>query len=91
MKLDQLEALGFTVVAGQIDRNGKNWGFLAPTGPVLTPEGEALAAELQAAQAPVAAPKAAKEPKASKTAKVEAPVAPVEPSDADLLQGLLDE
>jgi hypothetical protein len=91
MKLDQIEALGFTVVAGQIDRLGKNYGLLTPTGPALTPEGEALALELQAAKAPKAeAPaKPAKEPKASKTPKVETPAA--DTSGDDLLQGLLDE
>lgn len=41
-----LEALGFTVTAGQIDRKGKNYGRVTADGPVLTPEGKALVAAL---------------------------------------------
>lgn len=40
--MDKLSALGFTVVAGKIDRNGKNYGVAGKDGPVLTAEGDAL-------------------------------------------------
>jgi hypothetical protein len=44
--MDKLEALGFHCVAGQIDRDNVNYGFLTPDGPVLTPEGEDLVKSL---------------------------------------------
>lgn len=47
MTLAELEALGFLVTAGQIDHGNANYGFLTPDGPVLTPEGEELAAKLK--------------------------------------------
>lgn len=50
--MEKLLALGFVVVAGQIDRGNKNYGFCTPNGPVLTPEGEALVKELTAEAAP---------------------------------------
>jgi len=44
--MDKLLALGFHCVAGQIDRDGINYGFLTQDGPVLTPEGEELVKSL---------------------------------------------
>lgn len=52
MDAAQLEALGFSICAGQIDKGHTNYGFLSAEGPVLTPEGEELAKSLQAAAAP---------------------------------------
>ena len=57
--MDKLEALGFICVVGQIDKDGVNYGFLTPDGPVLTPEGEALA---KALTVPKKSKKAAAEP-----------------------------
>lgn len=48
MDLEQLTRLGFTVCGGQIDRDGVNYGFLSTDGPVLTPEGAAMAQKVQA-------------------------------------------
>lgn len=48
MDMDKLSALGFVVNAGQIDRGNVNYGFLTAAGPVLTPDGEALAKSLEA-------------------------------------------
>lgn len=56
MTVEQLLALGFTFVAGQIDRGHKNYGFLTADGPVLTPEGEALAKSLVPTVAKAAVP-----------------------------------
>lgn len=52
MDIERLMALGFTVAGGQIDRDNVNFGVLTKDGPVLTPQGEALAKELDAANAP---------------------------------------
>lgn len=52
MTLDKLMTLGFTVTGGQIDRGNVNYGVLTKDGPELTPEGQALAQELDAAAAP---------------------------------------
>lgn len=71
MDMDKLTSLGFVVTAGQIDRGNVNYGFLTAEGPVLTPEGEALARTLDAPaveEAPVA-------PKRGRPRKVEAEVA----------------
>jgi hypothetical protein len=46
--MEKLLALGFTVIAGQIDRGGKNYGSLTAAGPVLNAAGEALLAKLLA-------------------------------------------
>jgi hypothetical protein len=46
MDIDKLLALGFDVVAGQIDREGANYGFLTADGAVLTPAGEELVKSL---------------------------------------------
>ena len=54
MTVEQLLALGFTFVAGQIDRGHKNYGFLTADGPLLTPEGEALVRSLDAVVSPAA-------------------------------------
>lgn len=40
MDIQTLQNFGFQFVAGQIDYNGKNYGFLSPEGPVLTPDAE---------------------------------------------------
>lgn len=81
MKVDQLEALGFHIVAGQIDRGGKNYGFLAPTGPVLTPDGEELVLALQAEHKPAVKSAPAKK---AKDKPAEAPEAPTAPDLGDL-------
>lgn len=52
MDIEALMALGFTVTGGMIDRAGVNYGVLTKEGPLLTPEGEAVARELAAAAAP---------------------------------------
>lgn len=52
MDIDQLLALGFDCCGGQLDYKQKNYGFLAKDGPVLTPEGQALVAELTAEAPP---------------------------------------
>ena len=52
MDIEKLMALGFTVTGGQIDRDNINYGVLTKDGAVLTPEGLALAAELDAAVTP---------------------------------------
>jgi hypothetical protein len=44
--IDQLTALGFEIVGGNIDKGGVNYGTNTPDGPVLTPEGEDLVATL---------------------------------------------
>jgi len=46
MNVDTLIAAGFSVAGGQIDRNGKNYGTLTPSGVVWTAEGEVLAKAL---------------------------------------------
>lgn len=53
MNAQELEALGFTITAGQIDRANVNYGHLTPTGALLTPEGELLVLALRTAAAPV--------------------------------------
>lgn len=68
MKMQDLEALGFIAVAGNVDRLGRNYGILTADGPVLTPEGEELVAAL------TAQPAAAK-PKKSKPAPDADPLA----------------
>ena len=40
--LNDILKAGFDVVGGQIDKDGKNYGFLTAEGPVLNEEGEAL-------------------------------------------------
>lgn len=57
MTVDELIAAGFTVCGGRIDRQNVNYGRLTEAGPVLTPEGTALAASL-AKPAPVRRKKA---------------------------------
>ena len=52
MDIEKLMALGFTVTGGMIDRGGVNYGVLTKEGPALTPQGETLARELDAAAAP---------------------------------------
>lgn len=42
MNADTLVAMGFSISGGQIDRAGKNYGCLTPSGVSLTAEGEAL-------------------------------------------------
>lgn len=86
MKAEHLTILGFDIVAGQVDYQGKNYGFLTPTGAVLTPEGEALVAERMAgrvdpsAPATHAVPTAATAPVAGKgKAKGKAPAAATHP------------
>lgn len=46
MDADKLLTLGFTITAGQIDRDNVNYGCLIESGVALTPEGEALALSL---------------------------------------------
>ena len=48
MDADRLVKLGFTLMVGQVDRNGKNYGFFNRHGVFLTPEGEDLVARLEA-------------------------------------------
>lgn len=48
MDMEQLTELGFDVVAGNIDRRGKNYGVLTKMGPELTPEGKELVEKLMA-------------------------------------------
>lgn len=50
MTVDQLLAAGFTVSAGQIDRNNVNYGYMSREGPVLTPAGFVLANDLWRAE-----------------------------------------
>ncbi|NVN99289.1 MAG: hypothetical protein HXX17_08195 [Geobacteraceae bacterium] len=71
--MDKLEALGFICVAGQIDREGVNYGFLTPDGPVLTPDGEELVKALS-----TPAPKKGK--KAAPVEDVPAEDPPVDPA-----------
>lgn len=40
--MDQLSAVGFSCVGGQIDRDGVNYGILTGDGPVLTPDGDEI-------------------------------------------------
>lgn len=40
MDIQTLQNFGFQFVAGQIDYQGRNYGFLTPDGPVLTPDAE---------------------------------------------------
>jgi|LauGreDrversion4_2_1035121.scaffolds.fasta_scaffold07603_8 hypothetical protein len=62
MDVNTLLSIGFDVSGGMIDRLGKNYGFLSKDGPVLTPEGEALAASLQAPVEPQKRPRKKAEP-----------------------------
>lgn len=48
MDIQTLLNYGFDVVAGQIDYQGKNYGFLTPDGPVLTPDAENVVLALAA-------------------------------------------
>lgn len=80
MKLDDLEALGATVTCGNVDINNVYVGKLLKDGDVLlSADGEAVVAELMAAQEakPVAA-KAGKAAKAAKAAQEDAPQAGAE-------------
>jgi hypothetical protein len=45
--MQELDKLGFEVTGGQIDRGNVNYGFLSPTGPVLTEAGEDLVKSLK--------------------------------------------
>lgn len=72
--MEKLEALGFTFVVGNIDRDGVNYGVMTANGPVLTPEGEALVAELSA-------PKRKKKASAEEIAAVIAEVTPDTPAE----------
>lgn len=57
MNLQQLTSRGFQVVAGQIDRGGKNYGFMRGDEAVLTPDALALLeADDDEAQVPDPAP-----------------------------------
>lgn len=88
MTLNDLLAVGFTVVAGQIDRDGKNYGSVTPSGLLLTPEGEARYAELQVGAGTRGRPRAKR---ADAPAPADAPAdVPADADDAslsDLLQG----
>lgn len=53
MNAQDLEALGFTISGGQVDRANVNYGQLLPTGALLTPEGEMLVLALREAATPV--------------------------------------
>lgn len=56
MNVEQLLALGFTFCGGKIDRGHVNYGVMSSDGPVLTPEGEALAKSLVPTVAEAAVP-----------------------------------
>lgn len=51
MDMELLESLGFEVVAGNIDRHGKNYGTLTKMGPQLNAAGEELVMKLMDAKA----------------------------------------
>lgn len=63
MQASELIALGFDIVAGQVDYQGKNYGVLGALGATLTPEGEELVASLKPVEAKV---EVKPEPKARK-------------------------
>ncbi len=87
MNAQQLVDLGFDICAGQIDYQRKNYGFLSKSGPVLTPEGEELAAALAGRQIMAATPPVTEGPRRGRPKKVEEPV--VKPAeDADLDQAI---
>ena len=48
MDIQTLLNFGFDVVGGQIDYKGKNYGFMSPDGPVLTPDAEQVVLALAA-------------------------------------------
>lgn len=52
MKIEDLMALGFDCVGGQLDYRGVNYGMMTKDGPALTPQGEALVASLKPAEEP---------------------------------------
>lgn len=52
MDLDRLTKLGFCLIVGQVDRNGKNYGTFNQHGATLTPEGMDLVAQLEAGDDP---------------------------------------
>lgn len=47
MDIARITALGFTVCAGQVDRDGVNYGRLSDGVALLTPDGEELVAQLE--------------------------------------------
>ena len=54
MDLERLTKLGFCLIVGQVDRNGKNYGTFNQHGAALTPEGMDLVAQLEAGDDPAA-------------------------------------
>ena len=81
MDLERLKTLGFTLICGQVDYKGKNYGTFNHHGALLTDEGDALVERLEDEAAREAkAAKAAPAP-AVKTGRKKAEVAPVEPVD----------
>lgn len=81
MDLERLKTLGFTLMCGQVDYKGKNYGIFNHHGALLTDEGDALVERLEDEAAREAkAPKTASAP-AAKTGRKKAEAAPVEPVD----------
>ncbi len=98
MDLERLKSLGFCLIAGQVDYQGKNYGTFNAHGALLTDEGDELVAQLEddAARGQTktatraAAPKAARGREAKPTAPPAAPdPAPEESGLADGLGGML--
>lgn len=78
MDVERLKALGFTLMCGQVDYKGKNYGTFNHHGALLTDEGDALVEQLEDERARAKAPAA----KAARKAKPASDTPPPEASDA---------
>lgn len=78
MDVERLKALGFTLMCGQVDYKGKNYGTFNHHGALLTDEGDALVEQLEDERARAKAPAA----KAARKTKPAADTPPPETSDA---------
>lgn len=88
MDLERLKSLGFCLIAGQVDYQGKNYGSFNAHGALLTDEGDELVAQLEdEAARSGAAPKATRGRKPKPTAPAEGETGSSD--DGDDAQGAL--